>query len=84
MVDETDDVDWSLATWEGSQREKLRRWAKLPLESIIAALEEMQELNEALHSSAITPTQSHNTDAVQESPGDYGPDVKHVSPGNKK
>jgi len=40
-----DDADWSLATWEGSRRETLRRWARLPLERAIAALEEMQELN---------------------------------------
>lgn len=39
-----DTVDWSLTTWEGSRREELRRWAQLPLENIISALEEMQEL----------------------------------------
>ena len=44
-----DKADWNLTTWEGSRRETLRRWAKLPLENIIAALEEMQTLNEALH-----------------------------------
>lgn len=39
-----DQVDWSLTTWEGSRREQLRRWSQLPLEHIIAALEEMGEL----------------------------------------
>ena len=39
------EIDWSLTTWEGSQRESLRRWASLPLEQVILALEEMQELN---------------------------------------
>ncbi len=42
-------ADWSLATWDGAKREALRRWAALPLECVIAALEEMQELTKALH-----------------------------------
>jgi hypothetical protein len=37
-------IDWSLTTFEGARREQLRRWAELPLEQIILALEEMQEL----------------------------------------
>jgi len=41
-------VDWNLATWDGARREALRRWAQLPLERIIAALEEMQELSDML------------------------------------
>jgi len=40
----TSDIDWQLATWEGATREAMRRWAALPLERIIAAQEEMQEL----------------------------------------
>ncbi len=39
------EIDWSLTTWEGSRRESLRRWASLPLEQVIRAFEEMQELN---------------------------------------
>jgi hypothetical protein len=42
--DPADLVDWSLTTWEGARREQLRRWAELPLERIILALEEMEEL----------------------------------------
>ena len=42
--DQTDTIDWSLTTWEGARREQLRRWAALPLERIILALEEMQDL----------------------------------------
>ena len=42
------DVDWSLTTFEGSRREQLRRWAELPLDRIIASLEEMEELAAAL------------------------------------
>jgi len=42
------DFDWSLSTFEGSRREQLRRWARLSLEQVIAALEEMQELSDEL------------------------------------
>jgi hypothetical protein len=41
---DTREIDWSLTTWEGARREQLRRWAALPLERIVLALEEMQEL----------------------------------------
>lgn len=37
-------IDWRLTTWEGAQREQLRRWAELPLENVIRALEEMEQL----------------------------------------
>ena len=37
-------IDWSLTTWQGARREQLRRWAELPLERIVSALEEMEEL----------------------------------------
>jgi len=45
---EADKIDWSLTTWEGSLREQLRRWAELPLESIVRAQEEMQDLTDKL------------------------------------
>ncbi len=38
------DIDWSLTTWEGARREQMRRWAELPLERAIMALEEMEAL----------------------------------------
>jgi hypothetical protein len=41
---ETDAVDSRLTTWEGARREQLRRWAALPLERVVLALEEMEEL----------------------------------------
>jgi len=44
-------VDWTLTTRDGARRETLRRWAALPLENIVAALEEMQELGEQLRAS---------------------------------
>ena len=40
-----EDIDWALTTWEGARREQLRRWAALPLERIIMALEEMEALD---------------------------------------
>jgi hypothetical protein len=47
---ETDEakIDWSLTTWEGAEREQLRRWSKLTLEEIVRAQEEMQRISEAL------------------------------------
>lgn len=53
-------VDWSLTTWEGARREQMRRWAALPLERIILALEEMQEVGEqlSLSSAHSDPTRS--------------------------
>lgn len=41
-----DGIDWRLTTWDGSRREQLRRWAALPLERVILAIEEMQDLAE--------------------------------------
>lgn len=49
LPDELERFDWSVTTWEGSRREQLRRWAALPLERIIAAIEEMEDLTRALH-----------------------------------
>ena len=37
-------IDWSLTTWQGARREQMRRWAELPLERIVSALEEMEDL----------------------------------------
>jgi hypothetical protein len=41
-------IDWTLTTWEGAEREQLRRWAQLSLEEIVRAQEEMQSLAEQL------------------------------------
>jgi len=48
LEQQPESIDWSLTTWEGARREQMRRWAALPLEHIISALEEMQELSERL------------------------------------
>ncbi len=44
-------IDWSLTTWEGAEREQLRRWARLTLEEIVRAQEEMQKVTESLAAS---------------------------------
>ncbi len=49
--EQMDSIDWKLTTWEGSRREELRRWARLPLEHVIASLEEMQQVTESLSES---------------------------------
>ena len=48
-------IDWRLTTWDGAQREQMRRWAELPLERIILALEEMQLISERLSATANAP-----------------------------
>jgi hypothetical protein len=41
-------IDWNLTSWEGTRREQLRRWSALPLERMIAAIEEMGEIAQQL------------------------------------
>ena len=43
-----DGIDWNLTTWQGARREQMRLWAKMPLERLVKALEEMQHLAEQL------------------------------------
>jgi hypothetical protein len=38
-----------LTTWQGARREQLRRWAELPLDRIVSALEEMEDLANRLN-----------------------------------
>lgn len=78
-----DPIDWNLTTWEGSRREALRRWAALPLERIIAALEEMQELNATLASpSGDSTLDAGDSHAIHEPSADYGgmADTAHALP----
>jgi hypothetical protein len=42
------EIDWSLTTWEGARREQARRWSKMSLAEIILALEEMQAVADKL------------------------------------
>jgi hypothetical protein len=63
LPDALANFDWSLTTWEGSRREQMRRWAALPLETIIAAIEEMEEISRQLNpdvSRVIDPRQRNN------------------------
>ncbi|MDR4469392.1 MAG: hypothetical protein MRJ68_14040 [Nitrospira sp.] len=46
---QTSDFDWRVTTFEGARREQLRRWAQLPLEDVIRAIEEMQDITDSLH-----------------------------------
>lgn len=56
--------DWNLATWEGARREALRRWSQMPLERIISALEEMEEVSAALHPEEVHPQQPSHGGSV--------------------
>ena len=40
-MSETDGIDWSLTTWEGSRKAELRDWMKLTLTEKWSAVEEM-------------------------------------------
>lgn len=42
------EFDWRVTSFEEARREQLRRWAQLPLEDVIRAIEEMQDIAEQL------------------------------------
>mgnify|MGYP003402458117 FL=1 len=44
------EFDWRVTSFEGARREQLRRWAELPLEDVIRAIEEMQDIAQQLGS----------------------------------
>ena len=44
----TEDFDWRSTSFEGSRREQLRRWAQLPLEDMLQAIEEMEDVSRQL------------------------------------
>lgn len=41
------EFDWRITSFEGARREQLNRWAHLPLEQILLAIEEMQDIAQA-------------------------------------
>ncbi|MEW6247048.1 MAG: hypothetical protein AB1555_10095 [Nitrospirota bacterium] len=45
---QTPPINWRLTSFEGARREQLRRWAQLPLEVILQAIEEMGDLSRQL------------------------------------
>jgi methyltransferase-like protein len=69
--DNLKDIDWSLTTWEGSRREKIRRWSELSFDEILNAQEEMAELaaiNRTVDSTAsphkLTTEEQHLANAI--------------------
>ncbi len=44
----TPELDWHLTSFEGARREQSGRWAQLPLETILVAIEEMQDIAQQL------------------------------------
>ncbi len=55
-------IDWSLTTWQGTRREQLRRWAELPLDRIVSALEEMEDLANRLNPERGAPPRAGRVD----------------------
>ena len=47
MTDETDVIDWSVTTWEGSRRAQLRYSLQLSLRERLEAIDEMARLAQA-------------------------------------
>jgi hypothetical protein len=58
------DCDWRLTTFDGARREQLRRWAQLPLERILLALEDMQDIARLLGA----PSASDRAERIQGAP----------------
>ncbi len=73
---QTKDFDWRMTTFEGSRREQLRRWAQLPLENIVQAIEEMQDISQQLAVAPPSPQGTHHESersaGVGESTTEYG------------
>ena len=78
MAEQSDDIDWSLTTWEGSRREQLRRWSKLTFDEILEAQEEMAGLaqewaNAPLRKPATTGATVVSDRVAEEPPGPQNP-----------
>ena len=70
---QTTDFDWRLTSFEGSRREQLRRWAQLPLERILLAIEEMQDIARLLGTAPAGESgESARGSSVKEPPVGYG------------
>ena len=69
--EQPDAIDWRLTTWEGARRAELRRWAALPLERDVLALEEMEEL--AQWFSQAPPAPRRRIRAARTDPPDHLP-----------
>lgn len=70
---QTSDFDWRLTSFEGARHEQLRRWAQLPLENILLAIEEMQDIARLLGTApAGEYGESARRASVREPPVGYG------------
>lgn len=70
---QTTDFDWRLTSFEGSRREQLRRWAQLPLERILLAIEEMQDIARLLGTAPAGESgESARGSSAKEPPVGYG------------
>lgn len=69
----TPEFDWRVTSFEGARREQLRRWAQLPLEQILLAIEEMQDIAHAFGTTPIVKyRQSVQELRVHEPSAKYG------------
>jgi hypothetical protein len=66
------DFDWRVTSFEGSRREQLRRWAQLPLENILLAIEEMQNVAHLLGAApAGESPEFARSSSIEEPPAPY-------------
>jgi hypothetical protein len=63
--------DWEKTTWEGQRLYQIKRWAKLSLDEILEAQEEMADLANEISAAKKRPEMSG---AVMERPAAYGID----------
>ncbi len=69
----TPEFDWRVTSFEGARREQLRRWAQLPLEHILLAIEEMQDIAHAFGTAPVGKYgQSVQELRVNQSSAEYG------------
>mgnify|MGYP003396144840 CR=1 FL=1 len=62
------EFDWEATTWEGSRRRQLQVWARLTLDEIFAAQEEMAEFAQALRDAPSSPPATPQSPAADSGP----------------
>jgi len=75
----SDSFDWEKTTFHGARREQLRRWAELPLENIISAIEEMEEVSRELGTAAY-PQAKGQVSTAKEPTADYSEQTPRQDP----
>ena len=69
----TPEFDWRVTSFVGARREQLRRWSQLPLEHILLAIEEMQDIAQAFGTMPVGEyRQSVRELGVNEPSAEYG------------